>query len=87
MLLESTWNFTITGDGISRPIIKYLLKYTLSRNGKPVDMWTRPSDQPVPRGTRAQSMDNTNRVDHSLHTPTGLAPTYPQPQQEGFILF
>lgn len=48
---------------------------------KPMDMWTRPSDQPVPFGTYGQAMDNAKRrVTHSLTTLTGFAPTYPQAQ-------
>jgi len=42
---------------------------------RPVDMWTRPSDQSVPFGMCVQAMDNTSRIDHILHTITGFAPT------------
>ena len=48
--------------------------------GRPVDMWTSPSDQPAPFGTCGQAMDNAKRVTHSLTTLAGFSPTYPQAQ-------
>jgi len=53
---------------------------------KPMDMGTSPSDQPAPFGTCGQAMDNADAFTHRLTTFAGFLPTYPQAQQQVFLL-
>ena len=62
------------------PAEKCMGAYTKRLHEKqPMDMWTRPQDQPAPFGTYGQAVAKKDVI-HRLTTLAGFATTYPQAQ-------